>query len=303
MRLASVTRAPPPPSASVPEYSALPTTTASTPSSRRAHTSSATRTPPLAMTGRSVSVPIRSYSARSGPSIVPSRAIEVTRNRGTPASLSAGSSRPRGGVPLPCQPWVIDAPVLHVDRDDDRVAELARRPRRRTRGRAPPRSRGSRGPPRPPGPPRSRRRSASPPPSCTGIATLRQIVLHDLAVRAVAARGVEVDDVQPAGPSASNRFATSTGSSSYAVSASKSPAEQADAASAAEVDRRDRRSRRALLHERRVDLRVPARPDFSGWNCVANSVVARDGGGEPRVRARSRRRTPRRCPARNECTK
>ena len=52
-----------------------------------------------------------------------------------------------------------------------------------------------------------------PPPTCTGMATAWQIVLHDLPVSPCSQRGVQVDHVQPPGALLLEALGHFTGSS------------------------------------------------------------------------------------------
>ena len=272
-------------SLSVLSYSALPVTTASQPRSRSAQMSSAVRTPPLAITGRSVSFSTRSVEAQVGAlqrAVARDRRHEVPRR---PASFELPASRPR-------------APGLPPSSRCTITRRRARRPRRRRARRAPRRrvartsgraaARGAEDHAR-----RARAASISPILRATGCRrrpargsqTLRQIAGDHLAVVALLERRVEVDDVQP--PRA---FLLEPHGAPRPDRPSTRSRCRGRRAPGARRGRRAGRSpgsrscRRHRLHERSRRCCSPASPDFSGWNCVANTLSratadAKDGRG------------------------
>ena len=173
-------------------------TAASQPRSRSAQMSSASRDAARRdRPARSVSAEHALVQREVGPSSVPSRAIDVTRNRGAPASSSAGSASSSSG-PSSVQPSHHHVAAAHVDRHDDVLGDTPRtRALDERRVGAPPPCRGSRGGAGSSTAPMPRACAARRPPA-TGIATAWQIVGHDLAVVALAERRVQVHDVQPA---------------------------------------------------------------------------------------------------------
>ena len=184
---------------------------ASRPRSRRAHTSAAARIPPLAITGRSVSSSTRPYRARSGPSIVPSRAMDVTRNLGAPAWSSVRTACSTAG-PCSCHPCVITCPSRTS------TATTTASATRSTHSDTKPGSSAAAVPRIARAAPSSSAASTAasvrrPPPSCTGTATRRQMSFttprFDPSPRAASRSTTWTRRA----PSASKRRATSAGSS------------------------------------------------------------------------------------------
>ena len=95
--------------------------------------------------------------------------------------------------------------------------------------------------------------------------------LDHLAVVPLVERGVEVDDVQPAGAfllEAHGHLDGILGVGGLGVGVAL---QQPDGVAAAQVDRGDH-DHAATACTKRSYTASPASPDFSGWNCVANTL-------------------------------
>ena len=127
---------------------------ASAPPAASARRCSSVRTPPLAISGRSVSLRNRPYRPRSGPSIVPSTWIDVTRYLGVPAPSRWGTNSSIAGpsddgyvasgveMPVVGSTWnqtpnansssipVQNVGILHVTSEEITIEESALEPRR-----------------------------------------------------------------------------------------------------------------------------------------------------------------------------